>query len=59
MEDTPNLEEQQKPYAQRRETVSLSNLQHEVKQRRVPTSEEMKDYRRYVETPSGVSPTRS
>ena len=42
--------------AQRRETVSLSNLQHEVKQRRVPTSEEMKDYRRYVETPSGVSP---
>jgi 2-oxoglutarate/2-oxoacid ferredoxin oxidoreductase subunit alpha len=42
--------------AQRRETLSLSTLQHEVKQRRVPTSEEIKDYRRYIETPSGVSP---
>ena len=42
--------------AQRRETFSAITLNHEVKNRRVPTPDELHDYKRYKDTPSGVSP---
>jgi 2-oxoglutarate ferredoxin oxidoreductase subunit alpha len=41
---------------QRRETVKMENLVHEVVDRRVPTAEEMKGYSRYKETADGISP---
>lgn len=41
---------------QRRQTVEKANLVHEVIDRRTPTAEELVEYKRYVETPSGVSP---
>ena len=42
--------------AQRRETLSMLTLDHEVKERLRPTDEELVDYKRYKETPNGVSP---
>ncbi len=42
--------------AQRRETLSTLTLEHEVKNRKMPTPDELRDYRRYRITPSGVSP---
>ncbi len=42
--------------AQRRETLSMLTLDHEVKERLRPTEDELVDYRRYKETPNGVSP---
>ena len=42
--------------AQQRATLSLSSLQHAVVNRTVPTPDQVQDYRRYVETPTGVSP---
>ncbi len=42
--------------AQRRETLSMLTLDHEVKNRRVPTIGELEGYRRYRDTKSGVSP---
>ena len=41
---------------QRRQTVEAANLVHDVVERRTPTAEELADYRRYVDTPNGVSP---
>jgi 2-oxoglutarate/2-oxoacid ferredoxin oxidoreductase subunit alpha len=42
--------------AQRGETLDADTLVHEVRDRRVPTDEEMVDYKRYRETESGISP---
>jgi len=42
--------------AQRRETLSMLTLDHEVRERRRPTEEELADYKRYKDTPDGVSP---
>jgi 2-oxoglutarate ferredoxin oxidoreductase subunit alpha len=42
--------------AQRRETLSMLTLDHEVKSRQVPTAGELEDYRRYRDTVSGISP---
>lgn len=42
--------------AQRRETFSAITLDHEVKDRLMPTPAELEDYKRYKDTPSGVSP---
>jgi 2-oxoglutarate ferredoxin oxidoreductase subunit alpha len=42
--------------AQRRETLSASTLVHEVKERRVPGTEELETYERYRNTRDGVSP---
>jgi 2-oxoglutarate/2-oxoacid ferredoxin oxidoreductase subunit alpha len=41
---------------QRRETVKMEDLVHEVVDRRVPTAEEMNGYNRYKETADGISP---
>ncbi len=41
---------------QRRETVKIEKLDHPVVNRRVPTAEELVDYKRYKETADGVSP---
>ncbi len=41
---------------QRRETVRMETLVHEVVDRKTPTAEELKDYNRYKETPDGISP---
>jgi 2-oxoglutarate/2-oxoacid ferredoxin oxidoreductase subunit alpha len=41
---------------QRRETVPIDVLVHEVRDRRLPTDEELESYQRYRETPDGVSP---
>ncbi len=41
---------------QRKETISAAALTHEVRDRRKPTEEELADYERYRDTPSGVSP---
>ncbi|MGE5344397.1 MAG: 2-oxoacid:acceptor oxidoreductase subunit alpha [Acidithiobacillales bacterium] len=41
---------------QRRETVTMENLVHEVVDRRTPTAKELENYDRYRETESGVSP---
>jgi 2-oxoglutarate ferredoxin oxidoreductase subunit alpha len=42
--------------AQRRETLSMLTLDHEVKGRQVPTIGELDNYKRYKDTKSGVSP---
>jgi 2-oxoglutarate ferredoxin oxidoreductase subunit alpha len=42
--------------AQRIETLDEASLVHEIKDRKAPTDEELEDYKRYRETPSGVSP---
>ena len=42
--------------AQRKETLSMLTLDHEVKERVTPTEDELVDYKRYKDTPSGVSP---
>ncbi|MEA2572056.1 MAG: 2-oxoglutarate/2-oxoacid ferredoxin oxidoreductase subunit alpha [Acidobacteriota bacterium] len=42
--------------AQRRETIESSSLVHDVADRRVAVLREGEDYRRYAETPDGVSP---
>ena len=42
--------------AQRRETLSMLTLDHEVKERLAPTAEQLEDYKRYEITPNGVSP---
>jgi|AMFO01.1.fsa_nt_gi 2-oxoacid:acceptor oxidoreductase, alpha subunit len=42
--------------AQRRETLSMLSLEHEVKERLTPKPEELEDYKRYKDTPTGVSP---
>ena len=42
--------------AQRRETLDAKTLTHDVKERRLPTADEMAHYQRYAETPNGVSP---
>lgn len=41
---------------QRRQTVEAANLVHDVVDRKVPAAAELAEYRRYVETPNGVSP---
>ena len=41
---------------QRRETLAADRLVHEVIDRAVPTAGELADYRRYKDTPEGVSP---
>lgn len=41
---------------QRRQTISGSALEHEVVERRIPSSEELPGYQRYRETDDGVSP---
>ncbi|MGK2856273.1 MAG: 2-oxoacid:acceptor oxidoreductase subunit alpha [Thermoanaerobaculia bacterium] len=42
--------------AQRIETLDEVSLVHEVRERRLPNADELVDYQRYRETPSGVSP---
>jgi len=42
--------------AQRRETLSMLTLDHEVKERLTPAEEDLADFKRYKDTPSGVSP---
>jgi 2-oxoglutarate ferredoxin oxidoreductase subunit alpha len=42
--------------AQRRETLSMLTLDHEVTGRQVPSAGDLNDYKRYKETKSGVSP---
>ena len=43
--------------AQRRETLSMLTLDHEVRDRLVPSDEELKNgYRRYEDTATGISP---
>lgn len=42
--------------AQRKETLSMLTLDHEVVGRQVPTAGELHDYQRYRNTKSGVSP---
>jgi 2-oxoglutarate ferredoxin oxidoreductase subunit alpha len=42
--------------AQRRETMSMLTLDHEVVGRQVPTAGELTDYKRYRDTKTGVSP---
>ena len=42
--------------AQRKETLSMLTLDHEVVGRQVPTAGELRDYQRYRNTKSGVSP---
>ncbi|HEV7484883.1 MAG TPA: 2-oxoacid:acceptor oxidoreductase subunit alpha [Thermoanaerobaculia bacterium] len=42
--------------AQRRETINASVLQHEVRERRMATPDDLHEYRRYRDTPDGVSP---
>jgi biopolymer transport protein ExbB len=42
--------------AQRRETLSMLTLNHDVKTRQVPTAGELENYKRYRETKSGISP---
>ena len=42
--------------AQRRETLSMLTLDHEVVGRQVPTAGELRDFKRYRDTKSGVSP---
>ena len=41
---------------QRRETLEAGRLVHEVVDRAVPTEGELQDYKRYKDTPDGVSP---
>jgi 2-oxoglutarate ferredoxin oxidoreductase subunit alpha len=42
--------------AQRRETLSMITLDHEVVGRQVPSAGELRDFKRYKDTRSGVSP---
>jgi 2-oxoglutarate ferredoxin oxidoreductase subunit alpha len=42
--------------AQRRETLSMLTLDHEVIGRQVPSAGDLREYKRYRETKSGVSP---
>src|SRR5437764_4753104 len=42
--------------AQRRETIDAANLTHDVKDRRLVHPEDLEDFKRYRETPDGVSP---
>jgi 2-oxoglutarate ferredoxin oxidoreductase subunit alpha len=42
--------------AQRRETLSMLTLDHEVVGRQVPTAGELKEFQRYRDTKSGISP---
>jgi 2-oxoglutarate ferredoxin oxidoreductase subunit alpha len=42
--------------AQRRETLSMLTLDHEVIGRQVPSAGDLRDYKRYKETKSGISP---
>jgi 2-oxoglutarate ferredoxin oxidoreductase subunit alpha len=42
--------------AQRRETLSMLTLDHEVVGRQVPSAGDLREYKRYKETKSGVSP---
>ena len=42
--------------AQRRETLSMLTLDHEVIGRQVPSAGELREYKRYKETKSGISP---
>ena len=42
--------------AQRRETLSMLTLDHEVRGRQVPSAGDLRDYKRYKETKSGISP---
>ncbi len=42
--------------AQRRETLSMLTLDHEVRERLRPSDDELVDYKRYEDTPDGVSP---
>lgn len=42
--------------AQRRETLAADALVHDVVDRRLATPEELKEFRRYKDTPDGVSP---
>ncbi len=42
--------------AQRRETLSMLTLDHEVIGRQVPTAGDLREYKRYKETKSGISP---
>jgi len=42
--------------AQRRQTIDASSLEHEVRERIVAMPPELVEYRRYRETPDGVSP---
>ncbi len=42
--------------AQRRETLSMLTLDHEVMGRQVPSAGDLQDYKRYKETKSGISP---
>jgi 2-oxoglutarate ferredoxin oxidoreductase subunit alpha len=42
--------------AQRRETINASVLEHEVRERRLATPDDLHEYRRYRDTPDGVSP---
>jgi len=41
--------------AQRKESFPAFTLEHEVKQRQSPSQAELKDYKRYKDTPSGIS----
>src|SRR5213075_2340553 len=41
--------------AQRRETLDEKTLVHEVKERRLPSAEDLESYERYRDTPDGVS----
>jgi 2-oxoglutarate ferredoxin oxidoreductase subunit alpha len=42
--------------AQRRETLSMLTLDHEVRGRQVPSAGDLHEYKRYKETKSGISP---
>jgi 2-oxoglutarate ferredoxin oxidoreductase subunit alpha len=42
--------------AQRRETLSMLTLDHEVIGRQVPSAGDLREYKRYVDTKSGISP---
>jgi 2-oxoglutarate ferredoxin oxidoreductase subunit alpha len=42
--------------AQRRETLSMLTLDHEVVGRQVPTAGELREFKRYRDTKSGISP---
>ncbi len=42
--------------AQRKQTLELASLEHEVVDRTKPTAEQLANYERYAETPIGVSP---
>jgi 2-oxoglutarate ferredoxin oxidoreductase subunit alpha len=41
---------------QRKETISPATLRHDVRERRLPTAEELATYERYRDTADGVSP---